>query len=403
MHKGIRMETSDRPVPSLFMVPLTLFFVGVLLFIALFYGHRDLTILTLLVLGLATGSKLWSRISLSGIRYQLMIDKQRVFPGERLTLKIGVENSKFLPVWFRVKLHVDNSLLLPSDEAPLIKEGSLLWYQRARFEWGLTAQRRGVHQIEPFQIETGDLFAFFSKGKKSETFHPVIVYPRLIPLKLFPLPRRDFFGVPGAQSPVQDPIYILGTRDYQQGQPAKTIHWKASARHSRLQGKIFEPSEQEKVLLVVEVDQFTKANAEKEFEHALEAVASMAVRLTEQGHAVGLTTNGLITGEGPGMVPVAKNQQQLPAILEILARLQMESREDLLKTMQHGLNLPWGLSCVLFLFQDDESTSSIRKYFEHRRIPVTFFVCQPRPPSRGLEPKIRSMVRGLEDIASPFH
>ena len=382
------------------MIPLTLFFVGVLLFIALLHGHRDLTILTLLVLGLGTGAKLWARISLSGIRCHSMVDKQRAFPGERLTLKMEVENAKFLPVWFRVKVPVGSGLLLPSEETPLIKEGSLLWYQRARFEWGLTAQRRGVHQIGPSRIETGDLFAFFSREKKSETFNPVIVYPRLIPLKSFPLPRRDFFGVPGPQSPVQDPIYILGTRDYQQGQPAKTIHWKASARHNRLQGKVFEPSEQEKVLLVVDVDQFTKANAEEEFEHALEAVASLAVRLTDQGYAVGLTTNGAIFGEGPGRVPVARNQEQLPAILEILARLRMESRGGILETMQHGSDLPWGLSCVLFSFEEDQSTFVIRRYFEERRIPVTFLLCRPRLPSRDRESKMRSPVRGLEEIAS---
>jgi len=384
------------------MIPLTLFFVGVLLFIALLHGHRDLTILTLLVLGLAIGARLWAGISLSGIRCHSIIDKQKAFPGERLTLKMEAENGKFLPVWFRVKVAVGNGLLLPSDETPLTKEGNLLWYQRARFEWGLTAQRRGVHQIGPSHIETGDLFAFFSREKKSEAFHPVIVYPRLIPLKSFPLPRRDFFGVPGAQSPVQDPIYILGTRDYQQGQPAKTIHWKASARYNRLQGKVFEPSEQEKVLLVVEVDQFAKSNAEQDFEHTLEAVASLAVRLAEQGYAVGLTTNGVIIGEGKGMIPVARNQQQLPAIMEVLARLQMESRGGILETMQHGLDLPWGLSCVVFSFEEDKTTFVMEQYFGHRRIPVAFVVCRPRPPSGDIQSRVRYKILGLKDIASPF-
>ncbi|MBW1691959.1 MAG: DUF58 domain-containing protein, partial [Deltaproteobacteria bacterium] len=49
---------------------------------------------------------------------------------------------------------------------------------------------------------------------------------------------------------------MLGTRDYQNWRPARHIHWKASASHNRLQEKVFEPSEQEKVLLAVEVSQF---------------------------------------------------------------------------------------------------------------------------------------------------
>ena len=85
-----------------------------------------------------------------------------------------------------------------------------------------------------------------------------------MPLGPLSLPRRDFFGVPGGESPVDDPVYILGTTDYQNGRPAKYIHWKASARHHRLQEKVFESTEQEKILLVVDVDQFVKAEAEDE-------------------------------------------------------------------------------------------------------------------------------------------
>ena len=33
----------------------------------------------------------------------------------------------------------------------------------------------------------------------------VVVYPRLVPLKSLSLPRRDFFGIPGAESPVAGP------------------------------------------------------------------------------------------------------------------------------------------------------------------------------------------------------
>jgi len=61
------MEGQDRGVPTIFVIPLMQFFVGLLLFIALLNGLRDLTILTLLVLGMGFGAKLWARISLSGM------------------------------------------------------------------------------------------------------------------------------------------------------------------------------------------------------------------------------------------------------------------------------------------------------------------------------------------------
>ena len=74
----------------------------------------------------------------------------------------------------------------------------------------------------------------------------------------FNLPKRDFFGVPGGESPVNDPVYILGTSDYHYGRPSKYIHWKASARYQRLQEKVFDSSEQEKVLFLIDVGEFAK-------------------------------------------------------------------------------------------------------------------------------------------------
>jgi uncharacterized protein (DUF58 family) len=344
------------------------------------------------------GAKLWTRISLSGIKSHSMVDKQKVFPGEKLTLRISAENKKFLPVWLQVNVPLDGPLGLSSDETTLTKEGGLLWYQRAYFQWELTAKRRGVHQIGPPHILAGDLFAFFSKEKKAEGFHHIIVYPRLVSLKSFSLPRRDFFGVPGAKSPVHDPIYILGTRDYQLGQPAKYIHWKASARYHRLQEKVFESTEQEKVLLVVDVDQFARNRAEEEFEHTLEIVASLAVRLDRRGYAVGLVTNGVIVGEGQNIVPITRNAKQLPAILEVLARLHMEPKRDLIDTLRYGLELSWGVSCVHFSYEENERVVPLKEYFKHRKTPVMFFVCRPRSTSGEDRSKVWQKIHRLDDI-----
>ena len=45
------MDAQEERVPSLFSVPLVLFFVGVFLFIALLNGQRDLALWAILVIG----------------------------------------------------------------------------------------------------------------------------------------------------------------------------------------------------------------------------------------------------------------------------------------------------------------------------------------------------------------
>ena len=368
------MHDLDRTLSSIFFVPLVLAVVGLFLFIALLNGQRDLTVFCLTLLGIAIGAKLWSRWSLAGIECSVGLDRRRVFPGEKLVLKATAENRKFLPVRLGIRAHVCNLLHNDDGTGTAVKaETGLLWYQKASFRWELTALRRGVHKIGPVGLVSGDLFGFFPKEKEMMETIEVVVYPRLVPLKILSLPRRDFFGIPGADSPVDDPVYILGTRDYQPGRPAKYIHWKATARHHKLQEKIFEPSAQEKILLVVDVGAFARNGAKEAFESMLETAASVAVRLAERGCAVGLATNGRMTGEASSIVPVTRNPHQLAILLEAFARMRMEPSRGLLEMFCLHLKIPWGVSCLYFALEKDETARTARDYFTQRQVPFQFY------------------------------
>lgn len=390
------MQALERPIPSVFIIGLMQFMVGICLFVALLYGLRDLTLMGLLVLGITIGARLWSRLSLSGIRCAAMVDKQRIFPGESFSLRVSAENAKFLPVWLQISVPFEGAFDPLSGQMSFTEACGLLWYQQVRFNRDLVARRRGVYRVGPVHVELGDLFGFFLRQKRTAGDIHVIVYPRLVPLKPFSLPSRDFFGVPGARSPVADPIYILGTRDYQPGRPARHIHWKASARHNRLQEKVFEPSQQEKILLAVEVSQFEKAGASENFERTLEVVGSLAVQAHQKGYALGIVTNGVVQGGSPSL-PIGRSSQQLALLLEILARLKMRAGGSLTDTMHRALNLPWGASCIHFSYAPDEETRATAQYFSNRRIPM-IFVCCSGAQWNANEPALEGKVYGLDEI-----
>ncbi|UCF95410.1 MAG: DUF58 domain-containing protein [Desulfobacterales bacterium] len=306
--------------PTIFNSLLMLFFVGVFLFVALLYRQNDLSLLAMLVLIVAGGTKAWSRMSLARIRCNSAIESTRAFPGETFTLATTVENGKWLPVWLRILWSFDGALRPAGDNGHIIRqEAFVLWHQTVKFSQDFVALRRGVYQVGPPRIRTSDLLGFFEKEKSSKDTIDIIVYPRLVPLKRVAIRRRDLFGVPGAKSPVQDPIHILGTRDYQPSRPARHIHWKASARHFRLQEKIFEPTEQEKVLLTLDVGSFEKRNHKECFERTLEVVASLAVRLDNMGYAVGFAANGTLKGGHSPVIPLTRGSRQISTILEALA------------------------------------------------------------------------------------
>jgi len=393
------MEDLETRIPSIFLVTPVLFLVGVFLFIALLNGQRDLTVLTLLVLGISIGAKVWSRLSVSGVRCSSKVDKNRLFPGESLLLHVSAENAKFLPVWLQMRVQVEDALEPSSGEKGLSSECGLLWYQQAQFTWELVARRRGVHHVEPAHMKVGDPFGFFPREKRTGWDIPVIVYPRLVPVKRLSLVRRDFFGIPGAKSPVQDPIYILGTRDYQHWRPARHIHWKASARHNRLQEKVFEPSEQEKVLLVVDVSPFERDKQSESFERTLEVVASLAVQFYQRGCAVGFVTNGVVEG-GASLLAMGRSPQHLSSLLEILARLNMKTDGTLADTLYRALELPWGASCVHFSYEQDGDTATAARYFRHKGIPTLYVVSSSRVPRERDAQELGGPLYGLDEICT---
>jgi len=378
----MNVEQQESREPTIFNSLLILIFVGVFLFLALLYRQNDLSLLAILILMVVGGAKAWAGMSATRIRWDSAVDNQRVFPGESVTLATTVENGKWLPVWLKIKWSFDGALEpVEVGDAVTRQEAAVLWHQTVKFHQALVAFRRGVYQVGPPRIRTSDFLGFFEKKISARDVTHILVYPRLVTLKPIAIRRQDLYGVPGAQSPVKDPVYILGTRDYQPSRPSRHIHWKASARHLRLQEKIFEPSEQAKVLLTLDVGSFAKSNQEEYFEHTLEVVASLAVKLDRMGYAVGLAANGNLKGGHSSGIPLTRGPGQIPAILETLARMQATPTGDVTKVIRQFIGSQRGISCVHFCYEDEPSVSEMEKFFQKRQISVSFVVCRRKPNS----------------------
>jgi len=367
---------SDRPVQNhmttIFTEPLILLMALVFFFISLLNHQFQMTILILLVLGLMGVTKAWSWFSFSKMAFDLKIDKHKVFPGEKIRVQIQARNNKLLPVQLQVKVMMDESLLV--SDTPACENSFLLWFQKTNFSWNFTAMHRGCFNIGHSQIRASDLFGFFPRLKIFQESEDVIVYPNIVPIRPVSMPEHYFFGVPGAKSPVQDPVYILGTREYQSFTPVKRIHWKASARYDKLQEKVCEPSVQEKILIVVDVDLFSARHAKDAFEHMLEAAASMAVHFEGRGNAVGFMTNAVIKGERPGFVPISRNRQTLSKILETIARMDMRPGNRLSDIFHRQIAVLWGINCIFCSHGLDSSIVKMKQFYAHKRIPVKYFV-----------------------------
>ena len=78
----------------------------------------------------------------------------------------------------------------------------------------------------------------------------------------------------------------------------------------------------------------------------LEVVASVAVRLDGEGTPLGFITNGSLAGGGSGMLPIGRDS--IPAILEVLARLEQKPIGALGDCLAKCGPLPWGTTIIYF-------------------------------------------------------
>ena len=111
------MEAQERGVPTVFVIPLIQFFVGGLLFIALLYGQRDLVILTLLVLGMVIGVRLWTPDQ--PFRFNMPFSGRQTETLSRRKTHVtasSAENKKFLPIWLEIIIPVRGLIHLPTPK-----------------------------------------------------------------------------------------------------------------------------------------------------------------------------------------------------------------------------------------------------------------------------------------------
>ena len=364
-------ESTPYRLGSVYAVPLMLFFTAVLLFIALLQRQHELTALCLVTIGIMAAALFMSQASLRATKFNLGVERSRLFPGDQLHLKVDVANAKAWPIHVAVQVELSPAFIAQQTNTTERKSSGLLGYQKAVFNWKLSAMRRGVYAIGPLKIDAGDPFGFFPRQTQIPSSQEIVVYPRLVHLNPAAFSRQEAFGAQGVLSHVRDPVLIQGTRDYEGLEPSRHIHWKASARHSRLQAKVFASSYQEKTMFLLDVADFDRAVDGDDFERMLEVIASLAEQKDSQGFATGLMTNSVLRGSSTAFLQPARNPYQISMIMDTLARCTMSASLDLLDQLNRCIEIPWGTSCVLFTLKNNQSTKLVQAFLERRRLHVT--------------------------------
>jgi uncharacterized protein (DUF58 family) len=336
--------------------------IGALLLVSVWLRSESLFLISVLLGLVALAAGLWARYCLVGVSYRRRLGSTRLYLGEETELAIEVVNAKPLPLpWLRIDDAVPAGLHIASQQVEdrpggrhLVNVLSLRWYERVTRRYRLQGLQRGAWSFESVQLRSGDIFGFNIQRVTVEMLDTVLVYPRMLPMAALGLPARHPLG--DWQSPrrvVEDPLRLMGVREYVQGDNFRHIHWKATARRQGLQTKVFEPSASRPVAIFLNInttEAFFQGYDWEVREFAITVAASLARQLWAEGQAVGLFCNALMPAStGHIRLQPKAAPGQLEEILTALARIEEGwgrwPPERLLQL--EATRLPYGATIVL--------------------------------------------------------
>ncbi|MEO8970139.1 MAG: DUF58 domain-containing protein, partial [Ktedonobacteraceae bacterium] len=250
------------------------------------------------------------------------LSRQEVLFGDDITLSLTIENRKVLPLlWLRVDIELSPPLVIltePERQRQALSQLSETWlvlpYQRVTRRYQLRCYARGSYTLGPAIVRSSDPFGWIECEMSVPMHLPFVVYPLLIPVETLALASLHPFGEHATNLPlVEDPLQIIGTREYQWGDDPRRIHWKATARLGSLQSKVYPYSSLHRLLILLDAWNYTTAwrgtdPAVQELSIAF--AASLAIWAIEEGAQVGLLTNSRArfhpTAPSPSFPPIAQ-------------------------------------------------------------------------------------------------
>src|SRR5205814_7311649 len=165
-------------------------------------------------------------------------------------------------------------VLLPAKEA-------------AEVAYRFVPPRRGRYRFEQLEIATRAPFGFFEKSRPLDAPAELVVFPRAVPP-----PAMQSRALAREGERPEDRIglglEVHSLRDHRDGEDARTIHWKSSARAGRLIGVDREQERRRRVCVVVD----NRTLSGPALDRVVERAAALIERELDAGAEVSVSVAG---------------------------------------------------------------------------------------------------------------
>lgn len=154
-------------------------------------------------------------------------------------------------------------------------------------------QRRGVFDGGRVTMTSGAPFGLTRSRRRIDVPSTLTVVPRWVDLRSFPIlePSSSPSDVLHERARTGAGLEYLGVRDYRPGDPMRSVHWRSSARASRLIVREFEIEIASRVGIVFAGRDHGEGSASA-YETLISAVASVGMYALSTGHPIHLARHG---------------------------------------------------------------------------------------------------------------
>jgi uncharacterized protein (DUF58 family) len=258
----------------------------------------------------------WARIHVRGLDVGVERAEERLQVGQETETRLRLKSSSmFTKLWLEVEDETD----MPGRPSKTV----ITLPANSTRNWKISNRctRRGMYQVGPVKVTTGDPFGLFRFTRHYGDRQPVLVLPRAEEL--------PYFWAPAAQLPGEGVVHkrthyvtpnASGVREYYPGDSYNRIHWKSTARLGRLMVKTFEMDPTSHAWVVLDLHRRAQAGTDDESteEYGVRIAAALAFHFLQHNRVFGL----LMEGSEREVFEPSRGPGQYMRILESLATAQ---------------------------------------------------------------------------------
>ncbi|MCL2386424.1 MAG: DUF58 domain-containing protein [Defluviitaleaceae bacterium] len=309
------------------------------------------------------------RAGLNRIVYQRYFSQQGVFEGETVMLVEEIQNPYFMPLFaVNVDAYLYNELHLA--ESPYFSTGMqeftsrffLAPYTQVRRSIPIKCLKRGYYELDSVYVQ----------NKSREAKARLFVYPRALPYEESNPMETEMQNLDQSNRRLlQDPFSFSGVREYQQGDPFRSINYKATAKTGAL--KVNERDFFSSRSFMIYIDFHAPPNAMLHYaetmEKSLSYAADMVWKSIQQGYNVGFAANcqKLLGKENHIRHPMRRGQEHYIEILQEMASIRISEGCSFRWLLHQDIDTLWNVDIYIMTANDnlDDIIAALRSKGNH--------------------------------------